>query len=164
MPSSAVCKRQASRTAAARARKTTCRSTTATTAVASTSATRMATAGSSSPTPTSRKRCSATSASRRRYRRGSADRQSTSPCGTAYPAAPRPETFNGIVLGRIGGQVFEHHPGVLSEKPLDGTALVHRGIIQDHDEQGLRKPLMELVQELQKKLGRAAWGALPIEA
>jgi len=77
---------------------------------------------------------------------------------------PLPETFDEIVLGRIGGQVFEHHPVVLGEKPLDGTALVNRGVIQDQDEQGLRKPLMELVQELQEELRRAAWGTLPIEA
>ena len=77
---------------------------------------------------------------------------------------PLPETFDGVVLGRIRGQVFEHHPIVLGEKPLDGTALVNRGVIQAQDEQGLRKPLMELVQELQEELRRAAWGTLPIEA
>ena len=42
---------------------------------------------------------------------------------------PLPEPFDGIVLWRIGGQVFEHHPVVLREKPFDGTALVHRGVI-----------------------------------
>ena len=47
---------------------------------------------------------------------------------------PLPETFNGSVLWRIGGQVFEPHPVVRGEKPLDGTAFVHRGIIQDQDE------------------------------
>ena len=63
---------------------------------------------------------------------------------------PLPEPFDGIVLGRIGGQVFEPHPVGLGEEPFDGTALMNRGIIEDQDEQGLRKPLMELVQELQK--------------
>jgi hypothetical protein len=77
---------------------------------------------------------------------------------------PLPETFNRIVLWRIGGQVCEYHPVVLGEKPLDGTALVNRGIIQKQDEQSLRKPLMALGQELQKELGRATRGALPIEA
>src|SRR5215470_16495676 len=77
---------------------------------------------------------------------------------------PLTETFDGVVLGRIRGQVFEHHPIVLGEKPLDGTALVNRGVIQDQDAQGLRKPLMELVQALQEALRRAAWGTLPIEA
>jgi len=47
---------------------------------------------------------------------------------------PLPETFDGIVLGRIGSQGFEHHPVVLGEKPLDSTAFVNRGIIQDQDE------------------------------
>jgi hypothetical protein len=77
---------------------------------------------------------------------------------------PLPETFNGIVLWGIGCQMFEHDPVVLGEKPLDGTALVNRGVIQDQDEQGRRKPLMELMQKLQKPRGRATRGALPIEA
>ena len=47
---------------------------------------------------------------------------------------PLPEAFDGIVLWRIGGQVFEHHPVVLREKPLDSAAFVNRGIIQDQDE------------------------------
>ena len=42
---------------------------------------------------------------------------------------PLPEAFDGIVLGRIGGQGFEHHPVVLREEPLDSTAFVNRGII-----------------------------------
>jgi hypothetical protein len=78
--------------------------------------------------------------------------------------APLPETFAGVVLGSIRGQGFEHHPIVLGEQPLDGTALVQRGVIQDHDAQGLRKALMELGQELQEALRRAAWGTLPIAA
>ena len=77
---------------------------------------------------------------------------------------PPPEAFNRIILRGIRRQVFEGHPVVLPEKPFDSPALVNRGIIQDQDEQGLRKPLMELVQELQEELRRAAWGALPIEA
>ena len=47
---------------------------------------------------------------------------------------PLPEPFDRIILWGIGGQVFEHHPVVLGEKPLHGTALVNRGIIQDQDE------------------------------
>jgi len=85
-------------------------------------------------------------------------------CPVYLGLEPLPETFDGIVLWRIGCQVFERHPVVLGEKPLDGTALVNGGIIQDQDEQSLRKPLVELAQELQKELGRATRGALPIEA
>ena len=47
---------------------------------------------------------------------------------------PLPEPFDGIVLGSIGGQVFEHHPVVQGEKPLHGTAFVNRGIIQNQDQ------------------------------
>ena len=85
-------------------------------------------------------------------------------CRISLGFEPLPETLDGVVLGSIRGQVFAHHPSVLGEKPLDGTALVHRGVIQDQDEQGFRNPLMELVQELQEALRRAAWGTLPIEA
>lgn len=78
--------------------------------------------------------------------------------------APLPETFEGIVLWSIGGQGFEHHPGVLPEKPLHGTAFVHRGIIQNQDQEGRGKPLMELRQKLQEARGCPACRTLPIEA
>lgn len=61
---------------------------------------------------------------------------------------PPPEAFNRIILWGIRRQVFEDHPGMLREKPFDGTALVNRGIIQDQDQEGLGKPLMELMQKL----------------
>lgn len=77
---------------------------------------------------------------------------------------PPPEAFDRIVLWGIRGQVFEGDPGVLRKKPFDGPALVNRGIIQDEDQQGRRKALMELVQKLQKPGGGAACGPLPIEA
>jgi len=77
---------------------------------------------------------------------------------------PLPEAFEGIVLWRIGGQVFEHHPVVLREKPLDRTAFVNRGIIQNQDQEGRGKPLMELMQKLQEALGCPACRTLPIEA
>ena len=77
---------------------------------------------------------------------------------------PLPETFDRIVLWRIRRQVFEEHPVVLCEEPFDGTAFVHRGMIQDQDEQGRGKALMELMQKLQKQRGRAPHGALPIKA
>jgi hypothetical protein len=40
---------------------------------------------------------------------------------------------------------------------------VNRGIIQDQDEQRLGKPLVQLMQKLQKEFGRAASGTLPIK-
>jgi hypothetical protein len=60
--------------------------------------------------------------------------------------------------------VFEGYPVVLREKAFDRTTLVNRGIIQDQDQQGLRKPLMELMQKLQKARRCASCGPLPIEA
>lgn len=53
---------------------------------------------------------------------------------------------------------------MLSKKPFDGTALVNRGIIQNQDQQGLGKPLMQLMEKLKKPLGGAAGCPLPIEA
>jgi hypothetical protein len=76
---------------------------------------------------------------------------------------PLPKPFDGIVLWRIGGWVFEHHPVVLGEKLFDSTALVNRGMIQDEDEQGIRKALVELMEKLQEELGGSACSALPIE-
>src|SRR5215510_10343015 len=52
---------------------------------------------------------------------------------------------------------------MLREKSSDGTALVNRGIIQNQDQQGRGKALMELMQKLQKALGRAPCRTLPIE-
>ena len=77
---------------------------------------------------------------------------------------PPPEAFNRIILRGIRRQVFEGHPVVQREKPFDGTAFVNRGIIQDQDQEGLGKALMELMQKLQKARGCAAGGPLPIEA
>jgi hypothetical protein len=77
---------------------------------------------------------------------------------------PPPEAFNRIILRGIRRQVFEGHPVVLPEKPFDSPALVHRGIIQDQDQEGRGKALMELMQKLQKARRCAACGPLPIEA
>jgi hypothetical protein len=85
-------------------------------------------------------------------------------CPIDFRFEPPPEAFNGIILWGIRRQVFECHPVVLPEKPFDRTTLVHRGIIQDQDQQGLRKPLLELMQKRQKARGCAACGPLPIEA
>jgi hypothetical protein len=76
---------------------------------------------------------------------------------------PLPEPFDGIILWGIWRQVFEDHPVMLREEPLDGQAPVKRGIVQDQDEQRLRTPLMELMQKRQKELRRAPWGVLPRE-
>ena len=77
---------------------------------------------------------------------------------------PPPEAFNRIILRGIRRQVFEGDPVVLPEQPFDGPALVHRGVIQDQDQEGLGKALMELMQKLQKARRCAACGPLPIEA
>ena len=61
---------------------------------------------------------------------------------------PPPEAFNRIILRGIRRQGFEGHPVVLPEKPFDGPALVNRGSIQDQDQEGRGKALMELMQKL----------------
>jgi hypothetical protein len=76
---------------------------------------------------------------------------------------PLPEAFDWVIFRRIRCQVFEAHPIVPCQEVLHGTALVHRGIIQDQDEQRRGKALVQLMQKLQKELGRASCGALPIE-
>src|SRR5918911_4293296 len=85
-------------------------------------------------------------------------------CPIDFGFEPPPEAFNRIILWGIRRQVFEGHPVVLREKPFDSTALVNRGIIQDQDQQGFRKSLMELMQKLQTARGCAACRPLPIEA
>ena len=57
-----------------------------------------------------------------------------------------------------------HHPVVLREQPLHGTAFVHRGVIQNQDQEGRGKALMELRQQLQEALGCPACRPLPIAA
>src|SRR5262245_16952955 len=85
-------------------------------------------------------------------------------CPIDFRFEPPPEAFNRIILWGIRRQVFQGDPGVLREKSFDRTALVNRGIIQDQDQQSLRKPLMELMQKLQKARRGAACGPLPIKA
>ena len=77
---------------------------------------------------------------------------------------PPPAACNRIILRGIRGQVFEHHPGVLGEKPLDGTALVHRGLLQAQDQEGLGQALRELRQQRQQARRCATCGPLPLEA
>ena len=77
---------------------------------------------------------------------------------------PPPEAFNRIIFRGIRRQMFESHPVVLHEKSCHGTALVNRGIIQDQDQEGVRKALMELMQKLQKARRGAACSSLPIKA
>ena len=84
-------------------------------------------------------------------------------CSIRLGFEPLPETFDRVLFWGIGGQVFELHPGLLRETPLHGPALVHRGIIQDQDEPRLGKALVQLMQKLQKELGRAASRTLPIK-
>ena len=77
---------------------------------------------------------------------------------------PLPEAFNGIILWGIRRQGLKGYPVVLREQAFDRPALVNRGLIQDQDQQNLRKPLMELMQQLPKACGCAAHSPLPLEA
>jgi len=85
-------------------------------------------------------------------------------CPIDFRFEPPPEAFNRIILWGIRRSVFEGDPVVLREKAFDRTTLVHRGIIQDQEQQGLRKSLMELLQKRQKACRCAAGGPLPREA
>ena len=53
---------------------------------------------------------------------------------------------------------------MLLEKAFDRSTLVNLGIVEDDEEQRLREPLVELVEECQKDLGRAPLGSFPVEA
>jgi hypothetical protein len=85
-------------------------------------------------------------------------------CPIHFGFEPPPEAFNRIILWRIRRQVFEGHPVVLRKEAVDRTALVNRGIIQDQDQQGFRKSLMELMQKLQKARRCTTCSPLPLEA
>jgi len=76
---------------------------------------------------------------------------------------PLPEALNRIVLGGIWLQVFQGNPRVLLEKPFDRSTFVNLGIVEYDDEQCLGEPLVELVKECQKDLGRAPLGSFPVE-
>ena len=77
---------------------------------------------------------------------------------------PLPEAFDGIVFWRIRFQMFECYPVVLLQESLDRAALMNCGILQHQNQQDLGKALVELMQKLQKHLGRAAPDPLPIKA
>jgi hypothetical protein len=85
-------------------------------------------------------------------------------CPIDFRFEPPPEAFHRLILWGIRRQVFQGDPVVLREKSFDRTTLVHCGLIQDQDQQGLRQPLRELMQTLQKARGCAACGPLPINA
>jgi hypothetical protein len=76
---------------------------------------------------------------------------------------PLPEALDRIVLRGIRLQVFQCNPRVLLEKLFDGAAFMNLGIVEDHDEQRLGEPLVELVEEGQKYLGRASLGPFLVE-
>ena len=77
---------------------------------------------------------------------------------------PLPKALDRIVLGGIRLQVFQGNPRVLLEEPFDRSTLVNLGIVEYDDEQRLGEPLVELVKECQKDLGRAPLGSFPVEA
>ena len=60
---------------------------------------------------------------------------------------PLPEALDRIVLRGIRLQVLQFHPRVLREKVFNRSTFVNRGIVEDHEEQRLGQPLVELVEE-----------------
>ena len=87
-----------------------------------------------------------------------------SSCAIHLGFEPLPEALDRIILGGIRLQVLQFNPCVLLEKAFDRSAFVNLSIVEDDEEQGLREPLMELVEEGQKRLRRPPLGPFPIEA
>ena len=77
---------------------------------------------------------------------------------------PLPEALDRIVLRGIRLQVLQFNPRVLFEKVFDRATFVNLGMVEDHEEQCLGKPLVELVEEGQERLGRPPLGPFPITA
>ena len=77
---------------------------------------------------------------------------------------PRPEALERIVRRGIRRQVLQFTPRVLREQVFDRSTFVHLGIGEDHEEQRLGKPLVELVEEGQERLGRPPLGPFPLTA
>src|SRR5262244_1404366 len=76
---------------------------------------------------------------------------------------PLPEALDRIVLRGIRLQVLQCNPGVLLEKVFDRSTFVNLGIVEEHEEQRLGQPLVELVEKCQERLGRAPLGPFPGE-
>jgi hypothetical protein len=85
-------------------------------------------------------------------------------CPIHFGFEPLPEALDWILFRGIWLQVLKSHPCMLLEKAFDGTAFVHLGIIEDHDEQCFGEALVELVQEGQKRLGCPPLGPFPVAA
>ncbi len=77
---------------------------------------------------------------------------------------PLPEALDRIVLRGIRLQVLQFDPRVLLEKVFDRSTFVNLGIVEDHEEQRPGKPLVELVEKCQERLGRPPLGPFPVEA
>ncbi len=77
---------------------------------------------------------------------------------------PLPEALNRLVRRGIRLQVLQFNPRVLLGKVFDCATCVNLGIVEDHEEQCLGKPLVELVEEGQERLGRPPLGPFPIAA
>jgi hypothetical protein len=77
---------------------------------------------------------------------------------------PLPEALDRIVRRGIRLQVWQFNPRVLLEKVFDRSTFVNLGIVEDHEAQRFGKPLVELVEEGQERLGRAPLGPFPITA
>jgi hypothetical protein len=60
---------------------------------------------------------------------------------------PRPEALNRIIFRGIRRSVFKDNPLVLFVEPFDRVTFVNLRIIQDEEEQGLGKALVELMEE-----------------
>ena len=77
---------------------------------------------------------------------------------------PPPAALDRIVLRGIRLQVLQCHPRVLLETVFERSTGVPLGLVEEHEEQRLGKPLVELVEEGQERLARPPLGPLPSAA
>ena len=75
---------------------------------------------------------------------------------------PFPAALNRIILRRIGLQMFQDYPVMLLHEAFHQVTFVNLGIVEDQENERLRKTLMELVEKLDEELRRAPRCSFPI--
>jgi len=76
---------------------------------------------------------------------------------------PLPEALNWMVVRRVRGEMFKHHPVMLLEELFDYSAGVNRGMIENEHQERLRKTLVQLMSKRHEHFRDAALGSFPIK-